>query len=272
MRLASTPLFVSWLLVVAACGDDDAPRDGGVDASVLDGAIRIDGSIVPDAGTDAAPSDAAPDVDGGGLSSCGGLCDPRGGRCGGGSICVLVGEAPSCAIGSGTKVEGERCASSLECVAGTTCFRRREGGICGRICCGADDLDATCGDERRCGGPGVLVEGASTDYGECLPVRPCDVLGASSECLVGEACFLVGERGETDCRVPGTAGVGEACAVAEDCAAGTTCTGLFERTCVRVCRLEAEGACPVGEGTCVAYAQSPPGTGLCTVMAGVPGE
>lgn len=266
VRLATT-LLLSSSLFVAACGDDDAPRDGGVDAFVPDGAVRVDGAILPDSGADGATSDAAAE-DAGSTSSCGGLCDPRGGRCGGG-LCVLVDEEPSCAIGSGTKTEGERCAISTECVAGTACFRRREGGVCGRICCEGDALDTTCGDMRRCGGPGVLVDESATAWGECLPVRPCDVLGTGSECLLGESCFLVGDRGETDCRVPGSANVGEACEVAEDCASGTTCTGLFERTCVRVCRLEVEGACPAGEGSCVAYAQSPPGTGLCTVSAGV---
>jgi hypothetical protein len=115
----------------------------------------------------------------------------------------------------------------------------------------------------------VLVDGSQTAYGECLPTRPCDVLGAGAECQLGESCFLVGERGETDCRVPGAAAIGETCEVAEDCVSGATCTGLFERACVRVCRLESEGSCPAGEGTCVAYAQSPPGTGLCTVMASI---
>lgn len=273
LRLAST--LLSSLLFVAACADDDAPRDGGVDAFVPDGAVRVDGAILPDSGSDgAAPSDAAPSDaaanDAGSTSSCGGICDPRGGRCGGG-LCVLVDEAPSCAIGSGTKMEGERCAVPTECVAGTACFRRREGGVCGRICCD-DALDTTCGDERRCGGPGALVDGSETAWGECLPVRPCDVLGTASECLAGESCFLVGDRGETDCRVPGSAAVGETCEVADDCVSGTTCTGLFERTCVRVCRIDVEGACPAGEGSCVAYAQSPSGTGLCTVSAGVRGD
>ncbi|MCA9612155.1 MAG: hypothetical protein KC586_05295 [Myxococcales bacterium] len=265
MRLASTLLSLSMLVLAAACGDDDASRDGGVDAFVpSDGALRIDADLTPDAGTSDAPAaDASADASG---PSCGGICDPRGGRCSAGSLCVLVGEEPSCAIGSGTRGEGERCAVPTDCVAGTTCFRRREGGVCGRVCCAGD---ATCGDTLRCGGPGVLVDGATTSFGECLPERPCDVLGAASECLVGEACFLVGERGETDCRVPGSAQVGEACEVAEDCEAGATCTGLFERSCVRVCRLETEGACPAGEGSCVAYAQSPPGTGLCTVMASI---
>ena len=65
----------------------------------------------------------------------------------------------------------------------------------------------------------------------------------------------------------GEADVGEDCEAPNDCAAGLTCSGFFEQACVRICALEVEGSCPADEGTCVAYAQSPEGTGLCTLDA-----
>ena len=90
---------------------------------------------------------------------------------------------------------------------------------------------------------------------------------ADDACEPGESCYIVSSRGDTDCREAGEADVGEDCEAPNDCAAGLTCSGFFEQACVRICALEVEGSCPADEGTCVAYAQSPEGTGLCTLDA-----
>lgn len=259
MSRSSVPLLA--LLLVVACGDDDGGADASVDAGRQDGAVVLDASLA-DAGADAGPSNDAAAVDAGEGLACGGSCDPRGQRCGDG-LCVLTAAEPVCSLGAGLGGLGDACEVTTECSAGLACFRRREGGVCGRICCpwGGE----TCGEDEHCGGTGVLVDGSVTRYRECLAPRACDLLrDDNTPCFPGESCFLVGER-ETDCRVPGEVPVGGACERPEDCQMGTTCVGLFESTCVRVCSLLREGSCPASEGRCVAYAQSPPDTGLCTL-------
>lgn len=250
------------LLLVVACGDDDGGADAAVDAAPRqDGAVILDASF-NDAASDAGPASDAGAIDAGEDLACGGPCDPAGGRCGDG-LCVLTGSAPACSLGAGLGALGDPCEVTTECTAGLACFRRREGGVCGRVCCAASPRE-TCGEDEHCGGTGVLVDGTITRYRECLAPRTCDVLRDDNPaCFSGEACFIVGER-ETDCRVPGEVRVGGACAHPEDCQAGLSCVGLFEGTCVRVCSLRDE-SCPASEGMCVAYAQSPPGTGLCTL-------
>ncbi|HJL47456.1 MAG TPA: hypothetical protein RMG45_16505, partial [Polyangiaceae bacterium LLY-WYZ-15_(1-7)] len=173
---------------------------------------------------------------------------------------------PMCVPMGGRIGEGEPCERTDQCMVGLACFRKREGGVCGRICCPASGAACDPEEEERCGGPGVLIDGSETEFGECLPPRACDVL-ADDACEPGESCYIVSSRGDTDCREAGEADVGEDCEAPNDCAAGLTCSGFFEQACVRICALEVEGSCPADEGTCVAYAQSPEGTGLCTLDA-----
>jgi hypothetical protein len=86
----------------------------------------------------------------------------------------------------------------------------------------------------------------------------------TTACEPTEGCYIVSSMGDTDCREAGAAGVADPCVEPNDCEAGLTCAGFFEMTCARICSLDAD-TCPSDEGRCVAYAQSPEGTGLCTV-------
>ena len=73
--------------LLGGCGDDDASPDAGVDAGARDASVRVDGSLLPDAGGDA----DLPTMDGGGPDAgfaCPGICDPVGGRCAAGA-CVF---------------------------------------------------------------------------------------------------------------------------------------------------------------------------------------
>ncbi len=244
-------------LVLAACGDDDGSRDAGPDAARADATVVDGGPISDAAGTDARvdATDAA------GPLSCEGPCDPVAvvGTCDAG-FCVLAGSEPSCVSTGGGQAEGEPCDAVDPCAPGLACFLKREGGTCGRVCC--PTASDGCRVDEHCGGPGVLFDGTRTTFRQCLPPRRCNVLGDACEPM--EACYIVDPDGGTDCRAAGTAPVGAPCERPNDCAPGLACTGLFERTCVRVCSLTASAACPPDEGTCVAYAQSPEGTGLCT--------
>lgn len=250
-----------WLaaLVLVACGDDDvAPADAGRDR---DGTVIVDDAFVPDAAasdaaSDAGRADAAADA---APAACPGACRADMGRCAVG-VCVLTAAEPMCATVGGMMPLDSPCETTDQCVAGLACFRDREGGVCRRICC--PEEPSSCGVEERCGGTGILVDGTATSYGECWPPRPCTLFLADM-CLAGESCFLL-DAGETDCRVAGTAIVGESCAEANDCEAGLSCVGAFGRTCARVCRLAASDGCPADEGVCRAYADSPEGTGICT--------
>lgn len=243
------------LLVVACGGDDGGTPDTGADAARLDATVIDGGPLTdaagPDANVDA--GDAAPPM------MCPAPCDPTTGICGAG-VCILAGDEPTCVREAGAQEEGTPCDAPDQCAPGLACFLKREGGTCGRVCCPAS-ADG-CGPDERCDGPGVLVDGSRTGFGECLPPRSCDVLG--DDCEPMEACYIVDADGGTDCRAAGAAPVGAPCERPNDCAPGLACTGLFERTCVRVCSLSASGSCPTTEGSCVAYAQSPEGTGLCT--------
>ena len=264
-------------LVLIGCGDDDGilMDAGGADASVIDADLDIDASPR----MDAAIGDAG-GIDAG--IACSGPCDPRIGTCADDGVCLLAEGAAMCAAtggdagvpdagwpdaGAGAQ-EGAPCGSSLECAVGLSCFARREGGgACGHPCCPGDA--AGCRDAERCGGPGLLADGSSVGWRECLPQRPCNVL-MQDECEVGEGCYIVAvEDGEpqTDCREAGRGEVGDPCRGQNDCAPGFSCAGQFEATCARICAIGDDASCPAAEGSCQGYSQSPAGTGLCTLDA-----
>ena len=237
------------------CGDDDGVPDAGRDASV--DALVLDAPV-----GDALPSDAGSDagVDSG-MPECRGSCNPIEASCEGDSpVCVLAARTPMCVVEAGELEEGTPCESDAACGPGLACFLKRELGVCGRICCPSAD---TCEADERCGGTGYLVSGAETSWRECLPPRPCNVL-STTECEPMEACYVVSSEGDTDCRRAGDATLGESCIEPNDCAPGLVCAGFFEQTCQKICELGASGSCRADEGACVAYAQSPPGTGICT--------
>lgn len=246
---------MAFLVVVAlACGDDDASFDASLRDAVSDTPV-LD-APVGDASDADSGSDAGMDS---GMTECRGSCDPIEGTCSDGS-CVLAGASPMCVEEPGTLEEGTPCESDAACAPGLACFLKRELGVCGRICCPSSD---GCLTGERCGGTGILVSGVETSFRECLPPRPCNVLSADA-CEPMEACYVVSSEGDTDCRRAGDAELGEACMEPNDCAPGLLCAGFFEQTCQRVCELGEEGSCRAGEGMCIAYAQSPPGTGICT--------
>ena len=248
--------------ILTGCGDSapDAPdaaqpRDAGF-ADVI--VIASDGA----AGDASGPMDAASDTDAGGSSCAMGSCDPREvSECGVTAACVLSDRLPECADAVGGLEEGEPCASALECAAGLACFREGATGVCARVCCPGDE--GACGDGMRCSADGVLVTGVATSWGRCGAPRACDPRAPA--CPTREGCYI--DYRTADCRLAGTADLGQSCEVPQDCLPGFHCAGIGAPTCVRICVLSDPRSCPSAEGTCVAQAYSPEGTGVCVSTA-----
>lgn len=252
------------LLLASACGpsmpggdggdagppDFGAPPEGGrVDMRVRDGGLDASDGAVP----------GCPVVD----------CDPTASSACGvdAGVCVLRTTAPATCESrvDARGHEGDACRTAGDCLDTLGCFAiAGGGGRCMRVCCPA--ADGICGPVARCGGPAVLVSGDTSVWGRCVPPRSCDVLTGLS-CDPGEGCYVVSERGDTDCRAAGTGAAGDGCAQPNDCAPGFVCTGLGSSRCVRICGLGDAGtpACGAAEGLCQAYPYSPPGTGVCTL-------
>jgi hypothetical protein len=248
-------------LLLVACDGGGSP---GPDAEVPRDAALLDGGGLLDSGL--SPSDAAVDAgDAAAPWACPAeVCDPRFPDGCGEDVCVLWGEGASCEVGAGSVSMGAGCETASDCAPGLACFRGRDGlGACGRICCPGDPL--ACADGSVCGGSGMLVDGTSVPWGQCLPPRRCSVLRPEETCEPREGCYLLDLEGTTECRVAGAGGTGDACMAQEDCQAGFFCGGITgARQCVRICRLGGE-ECPLEEGRCVAQAHSPEGTGFCTL-------
>ncbi len=253
-------VFAVCLVVLGACGDDGARMS--FDAGVRrDASFQWDASFASDAGS-GIPEDAGiPAVPDAGPMMCPGECDPVAVQGCADGVCILAGDAPYCVPQAGRLEEGSACEEPGQCAPGLACFRRPSGGVCAPVCCFGDE---SCGDGRTCRGPGVLIDGSESAFGQCRAPIACDPLEAES-CEPGMACRIVSPEGDTDCVRLGEAAVGEACVAQSDCQGGLFCGGLFERVCVRICSLAEDGGCPDGEGICQGYAHTPEGVGLCTM-------
>jgi hypothetical protein len=258
-------------LLTACSSDGTRPeRDAGAmrrDATVVDGGDTLDAAQALESGTDAG--------DGGGVDAradAAATCEPKpcnptdGSLCSSGKTCALFEGAPLCVSSVERREAGASCERSAECAPGLSCFREGEGdntGVCGQVCCPADG--SGCGSEQRCEGQAVLLDGSETQWGRCVEVG-CDILNPVESCGSGEACYIASSTGDTECMPVGSVEEGEPCQRQRDCAPGLSCAGLHSPTCKRVCSLNPgrEPQCRAGEGNCVAYAQSPEGTGLCT--------
>ena len=230
------------------------------DALIAEGGLEDAGGWL-----DGAPSDAAlPMTDAGGPSCAAGACDPREpGSCSSG-VCGLRDLLPACFPSAGRLGAGEACTEDAQCGETLACFADAIGvGTCAPVCCPGDD--STCEPGSHCGGSGRLASGVTTSWGRCLPPRPCDVLMPEGDCAEREGCYIVSASGDTDCRLAGTATLGEPCERAEDCVPGFFCAGVGSRACIRVCSLTDPATCPAREGECVAQRYSPPGTGVCVM-------
>jgi hypothetical protein len=267
LRRLSASVALGLLVVMTGC-DGRAPTLP--DAQLERDAALVDGGGLLDSGPIVARDASADAGDGGWSWVCPAeVCDPRSPDGCGEGVCVLWSEGASCEVVTGAMSAGAPCATVSDCAPGLACFLGRDGyGVCGRVCCPSDEL--ACTDGAVCGGSGLLVDGTSVPWGQCLPPRRCSVLRPEETCEPREGCYLLDLAGTTECRVAGSGGPGDACRMQEDCQAGFFCggiAGVSTRQCVRICRLGGE-ACPADEGRCVAQAHSPEGTGFCTLDVG----
>ena len=260
--------------LLAACGNTSpATTDADVGPLVRDASV-IDAVSVTDASSDAVTPpmpEAAPPLP---MPTCDiGACDPREPGCDGGMVCELRRGTTECSSEISTGLsEGENCFAPHDCAAGLICSigRTVEAGICRRPCCPLED-EGLCGEGRRCAFPARDPATAiAWSWGRCVPPRPCDPLAPERVCNVREACYIVAADGATDCMNRGWQAAGESCERQSDCDQGLYCARSGSRLgmCVRVCSLsDNRAACPIGEGSCVEYAHTPEGLGLCTLAA-----
>lgn len=257
------------MAVLAGCTSDG--RGAGDAGTGRDATLSDSTPIGVDVRADSAPSDASSAIDAA-LACVSGACDPRTGTgCPSGAECVLADHSPSCMMGSFERAAGETCAAETDCAPGLACFQEGSIGVCAPLCCPGDPRACAAGRDAgasvamRCSADGVLVNGVMTSWGRCASPRACDP--RTPECAPREGCYIrYPERG-AECRFAGTADLGEACVLPEDCRPGFHCAGIDRPSCVRLCDLAEPASCPEGEGSCVAQAYSPEGTGVCVVTA-----
>jgi hypothetical protein len=268
------------LVLLAACGDDSGPTDGGgmdasredgggVDASIFDAGTRdaqLDDGAVDDASI--ADADVDAQMDSGPVSM---PCTPTGScnpfdpsPCPSGQKCRVLDTGTQCADLTATPPlgVGDTCTLDTQCGPGLWCVSFGDGFSC-RTMCAAGSI-GECGPDAACTG----AVGAEACVRVCRPIAArCDIY--TQDCAVAtEACTFAThpETGEryTGCRPEGTLTVGETCGgAAGACARGLVCIASGgASSCRQVC-----GGADGGVPTCTVSGES------CTGLArswGVP--
>jgi hypothetical protein len=146
-------------------------------------------------------------------------------------------------------VTNDHCAVDTDCKAGYTCTHDANSADepwCARFC----DADSDCsGEGSRCV---IELDGAqSQPLGIDVCSNSCDLV-EQTRCASGMACVGYTDAGGdyTDCDYVGTAEIGDACASALDCEAGTTCV---DAVCAAYCEVGNDLDCD-GDQTCTEFA------------------
>ncbi len=157
--------------------------------------------------------------------------------CAEGDACYVSLAGENRCFAEGTVEPGGSCDGDSDCLAGTICFNRsldaaRPDGRCFPVCADASDCPS---------GPCVSLLATPTELlsrcaPACAPTNPT-ACGRDSTCLVFE--MGPGQLWAECMSYPGTAGQGEPCTTAIDCAAGNVCirtsSGL---RCLEWCRTD----------------------------------
>ncbi|AKF04375.1 hypothetical protein DB32_001524 [Sandaracinus amylolyticus] len=254
-RIVGRAVVLSLVLVLAACGDDDARVDvdaGQLDAGgALDAGARdsgIDGGAIDAGEADAGSTDAgeldAGDVDAGepdaDTSDAGGDAGARLCAAGGGACDVALQDCPSdhacyyaevsgvaatrCELVFVPGTDGDPCEFADECAPGLTC----RAGTCRQYCCPGAALDCPSG--QAC-----VQLAEAPNIGHCAPADAC-TLAPNAGCAAGRACYPGPAPETVGCFVAGTTPEGGACVANNACAPGTICLGAGPFSCLRVCR------------------------------------
>jgi len=164
----------------------------------------------------------------------------------------------------GTGIAGNDCTDSSDCGSNLACVEVNQKPVCRPFSCA---LPAKCPSGSFYQLAPLRVAGATMAdlmVPVCLPNDHCALLSdATPPCPSGQVCTLVGSEGETTCRAPGTAKVGDTCDdVTTLCAEGLTCSKQ-KNQCLKVCHV-AGGATECPGGTCQGGNRSlPDGIGIC---------
>lgn len=237
---------------LVACGDDDRPPGG--DLGMRDMNVPPSDLGPP---VDGGPgTDLGPRPDGGGMAMCpAGACDLVTNGCGAGMGCYLLAmgagtpAVPTCDM-SGIGVQGASCMAYSDCAAGFVCVGETATtpGTCEKYCCNLGS-SAGCAAGASCSISLTDAMGMPSGAGLCNTASNCMLFG--SDCTGGEACFLSGGDGTTDCVTPGTGAAGANCMFTNDCMAGFSCIGPTGATkCRKLCdTVDMDPAC-VGTDVC----------------------
>jgi hypothetical protein len=237
---AYSAILLSFGLLTAACGDDDAPG-----APIDAGAQTFDVFTGPDAQeacADPVPPPAMCDF----FLSCG--CDvPAGEKC---TVDGAAGATGNRCIAAGVKLEGEECTVDTECTSGTICIDYG----------GAKHCLAYCDDAHLCAGQAttqacyINLSNGSGAMAARLCGQVCDLRG--QDCgYPTQGCYPSSALGMPEqgiCVTAGAGGEGAACTLANDCSEGFTCLNSDSK-CHKLCDIG--GAAPTCDvGTCQAIA------------------
>jgi hypothetical protein len=219
---------------------------------------EIDGSIPVDA------AQLAPDAPGPVVDAAEHLDAPAGAACTVVPQDGCTGSAPACDLTSaddGTLgcravthagIGDDHCADDTACAVGYTCTHGSDATDdpwCARFC--AHDADCE-GTGSRCVIDLVGAQGQALDLDVCS--EACDLVGQTG-CPSSMACygFEDGSGDYTDCDYPGTAALGSACSVDQDCVAGAVCVDHDTKvTCRPICVVGDDTTC-AGDDTCEGF-------------------
>jgi hypothetical protein len=241
--------------VASDAGEPDATEDA-VAEPPLDATVDTVEPPTEDASTDGgsghpdAPSDAAVSEDPKIVQGC--YLKPAG-----------TGVVTECApVGPGA--QGSACNDSRECGTQLACVEVDQKAACHIVTCflPPDCLKGTYYQEAPLRANGTT----HTDLlvPACLPTDNCTLLDPQNNCPSGKVCVVVGSEGDTTCREPGSAKVGEACDESNACAEGLLCS-KFSNQCVKICHVGVDsGSAECPTGTCQGGTRSlPEGFGIC---------
>jgi hypothetical protein len=240
---ATPPLDAATFHYAAPDDASDAPESQAADASAdISTVFPLDGS------TDAAGAgDASRDGSRDTVSDAAANDEPKVAQ-----SCYIKravqGVSSECApVGSGAA--GDPCDDSTDCSAGMACVDVNQKPACRPFSC-AVPVQCTDGSfyqeaPLRVGG---ITQG-DLKVPVCLPNDHCELLAASTPCLPGLVCAVVGSAGETSCIVPGSAKLGEPCDESNRCADGLICSKL-KNQCLQICHVASPSTTECPGGTC----------------------
>lgn len=260
----------SLALILAGCGDDDAPSDAGPSANGHDASTRDGGSAShPDRDAGAVVSI---DEDAGALpplASCPpgecDLTDPD--ACGADRGCILphgdldAAAGPQCAM-VGSSGDGEPCEHSSDCSFGLDCSAFDGTGVCRQYCCNLTRIEG-CPDGQFCR-IGLGSTSAPSGAALCDKCDGCDP--NKNSCGKGLACYpLPGAPQCTACLPAGTHKPGSTCTVTTECAADSACFRLADKSsrCIQFCNLMTDPTCPSTKKCTAPGTKLPGNLGLC---------